>query len=169
MVLGFDMTIISLIALLGLAGILVNGTIILTMQTDRLIEKGSSLEDALVRACRERFRPILITTITTIAGLLPMLFETSLQAQFLKPIAITLSGGMMASLLFLFFLVPCSIGIFEDISIALIQYKNNVMASLPSRQCASQYFNEKMLWLLNVLKKGIKKLQQWTSQDDRQA
>lgn len=115
MVMGFNLTIISMIGLLGLSGILVNDSIILVSQVGERLKRGDSLAEAAVGASEDRFRAVLLTSLTTIGGLLPLLFETSRQAQFLIPMAITLVFGLAAATVLVLILVPSLIGIGGDI------------------------------------------------------
>lgn len=121
--LGFQMSFLSLVGLLGLAGILVNGSIVLVDRYNERLGFGETLEEAAVGASVDRFRAVLLTSLTTIGGMAPLILEKSLQAQFLIPIAITLSFGLaIASLLILFF-VPATLAIADDIARAVRGYK----------------------------------------------
>jgi multidrug efflux pump subunit AcrB len=104
-----------LIGLLGLSGILVNDSIILVTQVARRLQDGDSLERAAIGASQDRFRAVLLTSLTTIGGLTPLLFETSRQAQFLIPMAITMVFGLAAATVLVLILVPSLIGIGGDI------------------------------------------------------
>ena len=115
MVLGFPLTILSLIGLLGLAGILVNDSIILVSRLDERLVSGESLKDAAIGASLDRLRAVMLTSLTTVSGLTPLLFETSLQAAFLKPMAITIVFGLAVATLFVLFLVPSLFGVGGDI------------------------------------------------------
>ncbi len=112
--LGFNLTILSLIALLGLSGILVNNSIILVSVVDERLEKGEAFRDAVIEGTCDRLRAVLLTSLTTIGGLSPLLFETSLQAQFLIPMAITLVFGLMIATFLVLFLVPALLIIQDD-------------------------------------------------------
>ncbi|PHQ70700.1 MAG: multidrug transporter [Sneathiella sp.] len=112
--LGFNMTILSLIALLGLSGILVNNSIILVSIIEERISKGEAYRSAVIDGTCDRLRAVLLTSLTTIGGLTPLLFETSLQAQFLIPMAITLVFGLMAATILVLFVVPSLLVIQED-------------------------------------------------------
>jgi multidrug efflux pump subunit AcrB len=118
--LGYQMTILSMIGLLGLAGILVNDSIILMSRYDERLQTGESVAEACIGASRDRLRAVLLTSLTTIGGLVPLLFETSLQAQFLMPMAITMVFGLATATLLVLFLVPAIIGIGADIRNFLI-------------------------------------------------
>lgn len=113
--LGFDITILSMIGLLGLSGILVNNAIILVRTVDQHIAEDIPLREAIVAGCRDRLRPVLLTSLTTIGGLVPLLFETSLQAQFLIPMAITIVFGLAVATLIVLVLIPALLAVDEDI------------------------------------------------------
>ena len=116
-ILGYNLTILSLIGLIGLSGIIVNGSIILVTAVERRL-KHQVFIDALQGAACDRLRPIILTSATTIGGLLPLIFETSLQAQFLIPMAITIVFGLGTSSLLVLFVVPAFLTILEDLSSA---------------------------------------------------
>lgn len=113
--LGYSLTIISMIGLLGLSGILVNDSIVLVTRIRERLDLGDDLEAATVGASRDRLRAVLLTSLTTIGGLVPLLFETSRQAQFLIPMAVTLVFGLAAATVLVLVLVPSLIGIGADI------------------------------------------------------
>ena len=114
-IMGFQLTILSWIGLLGLSGILVNDSIILVTRLEERLRQGEDLVSAATGASRDRLRAVLLTSLTTIGGLLPLLFETSLQAQFLMPMAITIVFGLAVATLLVLFLVPALMGIGSDI------------------------------------------------------
>jgi multidrug efflux pump subunit AcrB len=114
--LDFDLTILSLIGLLGLSGILVNNSIILVARFDERRKDGEGIEQAAIASAQDRLRAVLLTSLTTIGGLLPLLFEKSLQAQFLMPMAITIVFGLSTATVLVLVLVPALMGIGADIS-----------------------------------------------------
>jgi multidrug efflux pump subunit AcrB len=116
MLMGYALTIISMIGLLGLSGILVNDSIILVTQVARRLSDGDTLESAAIGASQDRFRAVLLTSLTTIGGLTPLLFETSRQAQFLIPMAVTMVFGLAAATVLVLILVPSLIGVGGDIA-----------------------------------------------------
>ena len=118
-VMGMALSIISLIGILGLSGILVNDSIVLVDQIRRRQEAGDALREAAIGASSDRLRAVLLTSLTTIFGLLPLLFETSRQAQFLIPMAITIVFGLAATTVLVLILEPALIGIGGDIGQAL--------------------------------------------------
>ena len=113
--LGFDLTILSIFGLLGLAGILVNNSIILVRTVDDYIADGKPLQEAVAAACGDRLRPVLLTSLTTIGGLVPLMFESSYQAQFLIPMAITIVFGLAVATLIVLVLTPSLLVIDDDI------------------------------------------------------
>jgi multidrug efflux pump subunit AcrB len=103
---GIDVTILSLFGMFGLSGIVINDSIILVRFYQELLDQGIASRDALIEAACQRLRAVLLTSLTTIAGLTPLLFEKSVQAQFLIPMATSIAFGLgFATLLILF---PCS-------------------------------------------------------------
>jgi multidrug efflux pump subunit AcrB len=84
-------------------------------------KRGVPLREAIIESGTARFRPIILTSLTTFAGLLPLLFETSLQAQFLIPMATSLSFGVLFATAMTLFLVPAFYGILEDIREATLR------------------------------------------------
>jgi hydrophobic/amphiphilic exporter-1 (mainly G- bacteria), HAE1 family len=110
-----DFSILSMFGILALAGVVVNDSLLLLEATDREMEKGIPLQEALVRGARNRFRQIILTTLSTAAGLTPILLETSFQAQFLKPMTITVVFGLLASTVLILLLIPALAVIRADI------------------------------------------------------
>lgn len=104
--LGLPVTMFSLFGLVALTGVVVNDSIVLIDFINQRMSDGMPLHDAIIDAGRRRFRPVLLTSVTTVAGLTPILLETSLQAQFLIPMAASLSFGIMTSTILVLILVP---------------------------------------------------------------
>ncbi|MFQ5958335.1 MAG: efflux RND transporter permease subunit, partial [Alphaproteobacteria bacterium] len=113
-VMGFDLTILSMVALVGLSGIVVNDSIILVTTIDERLRRGESVFDAIVDGSRDRLRAVILTSLTTIGGLTPLMFETSLQAQFLIPMAVTIVFGLMVTTFLVLLVVPALIAIQGD-------------------------------------------------------
>ena len=114
---GLDITMPSMIGFVSLAGIVVNDSILLVEFVKRRSLEGMLLHDAASQAVRDRFRAILLTSVTTIAGMLPLLAETSLQAQVLVPLVASVVFGMMSSTLLLLLVLPSAYAIMEDLGI----------------------------------------------------
>jgi multidrug efflux pump subunit AcrB len=104
--LGLPLTLFSMFGLVALAGVVVNDSIVLVDFINVRVRAGEPLKDALRECGRRRFRPVLLTSLTTIAGLAPLLLERSFQAQLLIPMATSLAFGLMASTLLVLFMVP---------------------------------------------------------------
>jgi multidrug efflux pump subunit AcrB len=113
--LNYDLSILSMVALIGLAGILVNNSIILVAAIEDRIAQGETPKEAIVGGACDRLRPVTLTSITTIVGLTPLMFETSLQAQFLIPMAITIVFGLATASVLVLFVIPALLGMLEDI------------------------------------------------------
>ncbi|MEM0976994.1 MAG: efflux RND transporter permease subunit [Pseudomonadota bacterium] len=103
----------SVIGLIGMTGIIINDSIVLITTIDEYAEK-RALEPALVDAVCNRFRPVLLTTLTTVLGLLPLLYEKSQQAQFLKPTVITLAFGLAIGMFIILLIVPALVMVQRD-------------------------------------------------------
>lgn len=114
-IMGQPMSILSVLGFVALAGVVVNDSLVLVDFINQERAAGKPLRLAIEEAGSLRFRPILLTSLTTFAGLLPVLFETSLQAQFLIPMAISLSFGVLFATFITLLLVPAFYSILEDI------------------------------------------------------
>lgn len=114
-ILGYKLTFLSYIGLLGLTGIVVNNAIVLIDRLNERLRVGEAIDTAVIGASRDRLRAVLLTTTTTIGGLSTLLLETSLQAQFLVPMAITICFGLGITALLVLFLVPAVVGIGVDL------------------------------------------------------
>lgn len=105
--LGLDLTLLSIFGVVGLSGIVINGALLLIATANTLHrDEGRAWPEAIEEAVVTRFRPIFLTTLTTALGVAPLVLETSIQAQFLIPTAVSLSGGILMGSLFVLFLVP---------------------------------------------------------------
>ena len=114
---GLDITQPSMIGFVSLAGIVVNDSILLVEYVKRRCREGMTLHNAAERAVRDRFRAIFLTSLTTVAGMLPLLAETSLQAQVLVPLVASVVFGMMSATVLLLLVLPASYAILEDLGI----------------------------------------------------
>lgn len=103
---GLEMTLFSFFGLVALTGIVVNDSIVLVDFINARVRGGMPPKQALLEAGRRRLRPVFLTSLTTIGGLVPMLLETSFQAQFLVPMAASIAFGLMLSTLLVLFQVP---------------------------------------------------------------
>lgn len=115
LVMGFNLSILSLFGIVALAGVVVNDSLIMIDLINRERSEGVELVEVLRDCATRRFRPIMLTTLTTFFGLLPMITEKSLQARFLIPMAISLAFGVMFATCITLFLVPSLYMILEDV------------------------------------------------------
>ena len=123
----YDLTFLSMIGILGLSGILVNDSIVLISTINRRLADGMPLYDAIVEGTCLRLRAVLLTSLTTIGGLTPLMFETSLQAQFLIPMAITIVFGLGLATLLVLVVVPSLVAIGDDIGRASAYLKTRAI------------------------------------------
>lgn len=112
--LGYPLSMPSVMGFISLAGIVVNDSILLVQYIRHHLQEGEPLHQSLVLASRERFRAVFLTSITTAAGLLPLMFESSLQAQVLKPLVIAIVFGVFSSTLLVIFMVPAAYQVLDD-------------------------------------------------------
>lgn len=113
--LGYSLSILSLFGVVALSGVVVNDSLIFIDFANRKRRAGATMHDAIYAAGIQRFRPIVLTTLTTFCGLTPMIFETSLQARFLIPMAISLGFGILFATGITLLLIPALTLILEDV------------------------------------------------------
>lgn len=113
--LGYELSLMSLMGIVALSGIVVNDSLVLIVAINEFRDEGQTLIEAVVNGGVRRFRPILLTSLTTFFGLVPMVAETSVQARFLIPMAISLAFGVMFATFIILLLVPCLYLILEDV------------------------------------------------------
>ncbi len=118
-IMGMPMTMLSLFGFFALSGIVVNDSIILVTFYRHLREKAVAVHEALVEAACQRLRAVLLTSLTTIAGLTPLLFETSRQAQFLIPMVVSIAFGLAYATLLILFVIPALLSIYEDVRLRI--------------------------------------------------
>jgi multidrug efflux pump subunit AcrB len=116
-ILGFDLSMFSVFGMIALCGMVVNGAFVMAVTRNEYLQDGKSPVDAIRLAAQRRFRPILLTALTTFVGLAPMMFETSLQALFLVPMAISLGIGTLVSAVVVLTFIPAMIVIAEDLGL----------------------------------------------------
>lgn len=112
----------SVVGLMGMAGIIINDSIVLVTTIDERA-KLSDMLSAIVEGTADRLRAVLLTTLTTVGGLAPLLMETSRQAQFLKPTVITLAYGLGFGVILVLILTPAMLAIQHDIGMRLKSMK----------------------------------------------
>jgi len=114
LVLGYELSIISMMGIIALGGVVVNDSIVLVDAYNTFRAEGMSVAEAARAAGTRRFRPVLLTSLTTFLGLAPMIAETSVQARFLIPMAISLAFGILFTTVFALTAVPAMILMVED-------------------------------------------------------
>ncbi len=114
LIMGQSLAILSVFGIVALTGVVINDSLVLVDFVNRQREKGDSVREAIRYGASGRFRPILLTSLTTFAGLTPLLLERSMQAQFLIPMAISLAFGVLFATVITLLLVPALYSIVES-------------------------------------------------------
>ena len=115
MIMGYELSLMSMMGIVALSGVVVNDSLILIVSANRRVEGGMDVLQSVVEAAKSRFRPIIITSLSTFFGLMPMIAETSVQARFLIPMAISLGFGILFATVIALLFVPAFYLILEDI------------------------------------------------------
>ena len=115
---------LSIFGMLALAGVAVNDTLVMVDYINRRRREGLELLEAALEAGGKRFRPIVLTSVTTFAGLTPLLMDRSLQAQFLIPMAVSLAFGVLFATFITLYLVPCALLIGEDLGHVFTRFRS---------------------------------------------
>jgi len=122
---GLDISMPSILGFVSLAGIVVNDSILLVGFVKQHMARGEAADYAGKLASRERFRAVILTSVTTIAGLLPLLSEKSMQAQILIPLACSIVFGLLMSTILVLLVVPCLYTILADFNLVRIDTDSN--------------------------------------------
>jgi multidrug efflux pump subunit AcrB len=115
LIMGYSLSLMSMFGVVALSGVVINDSLVLIDFANRKRQSGMDTLTAIHLSGIDRFRPILLTTLTTFGGLTPMIFETSRQARFLIPMAVSLGFGILFATLITLLLVPCLYLIVEDL------------------------------------------------------
>jgi len=110
---GIDLTVVSVFGLFGLTGIVVNDSIILVHRYQYLLDQGQSRFTAIVEAACQRLRPVLLTSLTTIAALTPLIFERKESAVPIIPLPVTIAFGLLYASVLILVMLPCLLMIYE--------------------------------------------------------
>jgi multidrug efflux pump subunit AcrB len=129
--LGLTMAIFSYFGIAAAAGVVVNDNLVLMDYCNKLIDKGMDARDAIIEAGVVRFRPILLTSVTTIVGLTPMMLERSIQAAFLQPVVVALAFGVFIAFFVTLLMVPALYVIGLDINDFFVRMKIKLRSKLP--------------------------------------
>ena len=133
-IMGLSLSISSVMGLLALIGVVVNDSLVLVDYTNKLIKNGMPVEEAVRTSGGARFRPILLTSLTTFAGLTPLITEKSTQAQFLIPMAVSLGFGILFATLLTLVLIPSFYLIVEDFK----RFFNKLFNSMSPQQTVEE-------------------------------
>jgi len=115
LIMGYSLSVMSLMGVVALSGVVINDSLILINYANRLRQDGATAWEAIHQAGQRRFRPILLTTLTTFGGLSPMIFETSRQARFMIPMALSLGYGILFATAITLLLIPSLYLLLEDV------------------------------------------------------
>ncbi len=115
LMMGYSMSLISVMGVIALSGVVVNDSLVMVHYANQRCAAGDRPIDAIVKSGARRFRPILLTTLSTFGGLAPMIFETSRQARFMIPMAISVGYGILFATAITLILVPCLYMVIEDL------------------------------------------------------
>lgn len=124
MIMGITPSYLSIFGMLALAGVVVNDSLVLVDFINKRRAEGMALKEAIVIAGSRRFRAIMLTSITTFAGLMPIMFDRSIQGQFLIPMAVSLGYGILFATIITLYLIPSAYQISSDIGKGLAWLKN---------------------------------------------
>jgi len=126
LIMGYNLSMISLMGLVALSGVVVNDSLVMVFTANENRNRDEAPERAIIGACMRRFRPILLTSLTTFFGLAPMMFETSMQARFLIPMAISLGFGILFATFIILFIVPSLYLIVDDLTLVFQKKESGV-------------------------------------------
>ncbi|MBT7878140.1 MAG: efflux RND transporter permease subunit, partial [Gammaproteobacteria bacterium] len=117
-IVGIPFSALSVYGIIALAGVVVNDSIILVDFVNKSVAHGMDILEAVIKAGTERFRAIMLTSLTTFFGLLPILTESSLAAQMVIPMAVSLGFGILFATVITLILIPCLYVMLNDIKLA---------------------------------------------------
>jgi multidrug efflux pump subunit AcrB len=114
LLMGYDLAMMSMFGIVALTGVVVNDAIVLIERINENLAEGMSFFNAVVKGGARRFRAILLTSVSTVGGLAPLIMEKDMQAQFLIPMALSLAGGVIGSTILTLVLIPSLLVIVND-------------------------------------------------------
>lgn len=126
LVLGYDLSLMSVFGMVALSGVVVNDAIVLVERVNRNLASGMEFIEAVQKAGARRFRAIFLTTISTVGGLAPLIMETSLQAKFMIPMAISISAGLVFATLLTLVMLPATLVVLNDFRLLFHRIGNGV-------------------------------------------
>jgi multidrug efflux pump subunit AcrB len=131
--LGLDMSTMSMFGLIAAAGVVINDSLVMTDYVNQKRAQGFSIKDSVIEAGAARFRAITLTSITTFVGVLPIMFETSLQARFVVPMAVGLGFAVLYATVITLILVPCLYLILQDLAKPKTWIKSRLKRNRPTK------------------------------------
>lgn len=139
---GYIISMLSIFGMIALIGIVVNDSLVLVNTMNRLLKTGMKFKEALYEAGLSRFRPVLLTSLTTIAGLGPLIFETSHQAQFLSPMAISVAYGLLYGTFLTLLMLPSILVFFNNLKVFIYRIlgKENITAETVEPAVREEFF-----------------------------
>jgi len=117
LIIGIPISILSFLGIVALAGIIVNDSVILIDKYNKLLKKGDKIKNALFNAGMTRFRPIVLTTVTTAGGLAPIILLKSEQGQFLVPMAVSVAFGLIFGTFLTLIFLPSTLYVINDVKV----------------------------------------------------
>jgi len=140
----FAIGILSFLGIIALIGIMVNDGLVLIGKFNSYLKEGMKYDDALIRAGQSRFRAIFLTSLTTVAGLAPLIFEKSRQAQFLIPMAISIAYGIAIATILTLIMLPLLLSVFNwiKVNIKWLRTGNNITREEVERAIIESKFDE---------------------------
>jgi multidrug efflux pump subunit AcrB len=127
-IIGIPISILSFLGIVALAGIIVNDSVVLVDRYNKRIAEGIDVGEALFQAAKSRFRPIVLTTITTAGGLAPIILMRSEQGQFLAPMAVSVAFGLIFGTLLTLLLLPSALYVVSDLRVLFRRKKSRLEA-----------------------------------------
>ncbi|HCQ39567.1 MAG TPA: RND transporter permease, partial [Verrucomicrobiales bacterium] len=124
MIMGVTPSDLSLFGIIAMAGVVVNDSLVMVDDINQRVRAGTPLRQAVLQSGQLRFRPIFLTSITTFVGLMPLMFDNSLQAQFLIPMAVSLAYGVLFATGITLLLIPCVLVVADDLKSALRKFSS---------------------------------------------
>jgi multidrug efflux pump subunit AcrB len=126
MLFGYDLSLMSVFGMVALTGIVVNDAIILIERINENIASGMAFFDAILKGGARRFRPIFLTTLSTVGAMAPMILETNLMARMLIPMALSIAAGLIFGTLLTLVLVPSLLAILNDVRLLIHRIRHGV-------------------------------------------
>jgi multidrug efflux pump subunit AcrB len=125
LLLGYNLSIMSMMGMVGLSGVVVNDSLVLIHRANKIrSEEKVDAHTAVTKAGKMRFRAIILTSLTTFAGLTPIMLEKSIQAKFIIPMAISLGFGVLFGTLVTLLLIPCLYLVLEDVLVLSSRFRH---------------------------------------------